>query len=177
MKRWISVALIGSLLAGCQFIGTDRGDTAPPEIEDLGAPAPGVPERAERQVAFPEGEYAKLEKNGNAVLTGQLFVTTPSGQTVYGANETVSVAPATTYTAEAAEAALAGKVLEKQDPRAQEYTHYAKTDDRGYFKVTGLPSGVFYVGGRVSVPGGKRYVIIDQVRLSSGETAKITLDR
>lgn len=176
MKRWISAALIGGMLAGCQFVGTDR-DAAPPEIEDLGTPAPGAPERVERQVDFPENEYAKLKKSGNSAITGQLFVKTSSGQVVYGANETVSVAPATTYTAEAAEAALAGKMLEEPDPRAQEYTHYAKTDGRGYFKVTGLPAGVFYVAGRVSLPGGKRQVIIDQVRLSSGETAKLTLDR
>lgn len=176
MSRGIVVVLLSGLLAACQFIDTGP-DSEPPVVEDIGTTS--GPERVERKVAFPEEEYAKLEKSGTAAITGQLFVKTSQGEIIYGAGETVSVAPATTYSAEAAEAALAGKYIEKADPRAQEYTHYAKTDEQGYFKVTGLPAGVFYVAGRVTLPGPdvQRRVVINQVRLSRGETAKIKLSR
>lgn len=173
MGKWIAVTALGLILAGCQFVG--RGpDTGPPVVEEIGEPSGRG--RVERQVPFPEEEYAKLEKRGTSTITGQLFIETSNG-IVYGANEAVSAAPATTYSAEAAEAALAGKQLEPADPRAKEYTHYAKTDSRGYFKLTNLPAGVFYVGGRVSVPGGERRAIINQVRLDKGETVEVTLSR
>ncbi|MGC3872914.1 carboxypeptidase regulatory-like domain-containing protein [Halomonas sp. GXIMD04776] len=172
MGRWIAIGLMGLLLVGCQFVG--RGpDTGPPEIEDRTEPPP---ERVERKVAFPEQEYAKLDKNGTASISGQLFVRTSSG-IVYGAGETVSAAPATSYSAEAAEVALAGGYIEPADPRAQAYTHYAKTDDKGYFKITGLPAGVFYVAGRVGQSDDTRRVIINQVRLGKGENATIELSR
>ncbi|SHF14137.1 hypothetical protein SAMN02745148_01901 [Modicisalibacter ilicicola DSM 19980] len=175
MGKWIAVLMLGLFVTGCQFVG--RGpDTGPPEIEDRGVEQP---ERVERQVAFPEEEYAKLEKSGTASVSGRLFIRSRSGEIVYGAGETVSAAPATSYSAEAAEVALAGDYIEPADPRAQAYTHYAKTDDQGYFTITGLPAGVFYVAGRVSEPGpdGERRVIINQVRLGKGEKAKIELSR
>jgi hypothetical protein len=166
--------MLAALLAGCQFVdtGTRR---APPEIEDRSV---GQPDRAERKVAFSEAEYAKLDKHGTASISGRLFVQTRGGQIIPGAGETVSAAPATRYAAEAVEVALAGGYVEPADPRAREYTHYAKTDERGYFKLTGLPAGTFYVAGRVSAPGaGDRRIIVNQVRLGKGESARIELSR
>ncbi len=174
MGKWMAVAALGFVLTGCQFVGTGA-PSGPPEIEDRGVVSDEG--RVKRTVPFPEAEYAKLDKRGNATITGQLFIKTRAGDSVYGADEIVSVAPATTYAAEAAEAALAGKRLEPADPRAKEYTHYARTDSRGYFKVSGLPDGVFYIGGRVSVPGDGRRAVIKQVRLDKGETKKIQLSR
>lgn len=176
MKKGIAIVVLGLVLSGCQIISPDT-PPGPPEIKELGTPS--EPERIERQVPFPETEYARLEKSGNATIAGRLFITTSAGETIYGANETVSVAPATAYSAEAAEAALAGDYIEEPDPRAQEYTHYAQTDERGYFRVNGLPAGVFYVAGRVSEPGtnGKRHVIINQVRLGAGQTIEVQLKR
>ncbi|WP_227368125.1 carboxypeptidase regulatory-like domain-containing protein [Halomonas sp. M20] len=172
MGKWIAIALAGLLLGGCEFVG--RGpDTGPPVVEDRTEPPP---EQVERKIAFPEQEYAKLDKNGTASISGRLFIRTASG-VVYGAGETVSVAPATRYSAEAAEVALAGGYIEPADPRAQAYTHYAKADEQGYFKITGLPAGVFYVAGRVARPGGERVVIINQVSLGKGQGKKIELSR
>lgn len=176
MRKRLATVALGIALSGCQIMTPDT-PPGPPEIRELGKSS--KPDRIERKVPFPEKEYAKLEKSGDATLIGRLWITTASGETVYGANETVSIAPATTYSAEAAEAALAGKHIEEADPRAQQYTHYAKTDERGYFRATGLPAGVFYVAGWVSEPGtnGKRHVIINQVRLGRGQTVEIQLKR
>lgn len=172
MGKWIAIALVGLVLGGCQFVGKEP-ETGPPAIEDRSEPPP---EQVKRKVAFPEQGYAKLAKNGTAAISGQLFVRTRNG-VVYGDGETVSVAPATRYSAEAAEVALAGGYIEPADPRAQAYTHYAKTDDKGYFKITGLPAGVFYVAGRVDQPGGNRQIIINQVSLGKGQSKKIELSR
>lgn len=176
MKKWLAILALGVATSGCQLIAPET-PPGPPDIRELGAPS--EPERVERKVAFPAEEYARLDKSGNATIAGRLFITTDSGETIYGAHETVSIAPATTYSAEAAEAALAGNYIEEADPRAQEYSHYAKTDERGYFRATGLPAGVFYVAGRVSEPGpnARRHVIINQVRLGKGQTVEIRLSR
>ncbi|GAB2787896.1 hypothetical protein GCM10027040_12580 [Halomonas shantousis] len=176
MGRWILVVL-GLVLAGCQAIGPgSESETQRPEIEEA---RPQQSARIERKVAFPEEEYAELKKTGNSRVVGQIFLKTQSGDIVYGAGETISVAPATTYSAEAAEAALAGKAVERADPRAREYTHYAEADEQGHFEVRGLPAGVYYVAGSVSQPGSntQRQIIIKQIRLGESGTAQVELSR
>ncbi|SDK88060.1 hypothetical protein SAMN05661010_00402 [Modicisalibacter muralis] len=171
MGKRIAIVVLGLILAGCQAIGP--GPSGPPEVEDLGE---GVPQRVERQVPFPAQEYAKLDKTGTATVSGRLFLETSSG-VVPGAGETVSIAPATAYSAEAAEVALSGRAVEPADPRAREYTHYVTTDARGYFQATGLPAGVFYIAGSVKPPGSERRIIINQISLSEGETLEVSLSR
>ncbi|OBX36767.1 hypothetical protein A8U91_01114 [Halomonas elongata] len=130
-----------------------------------------------RQVDFPEAEYAALEKTGNAALSGRLTLDTASG-TVVGGGETISVAPVTTYSAEAAEQALAGRAVERADPRARAYTHTTRTDGNGYFMLRGLPSGNFYVSGSLVDPtSGQRRVIIHEVGLRDGQHREIQLNR
>lgn len=171
MRKGIAIVVLGLILAGCQAIGPGR--TGPPEVEDLGEAGP---RRVERQVPFPAQEYAKLEKTGSASVSGRLFLETSSG-VVPGADETVSIAPATQYSAEAAAVALSGRAVEPADPRAREYTHYVTTDARGYFTVSGLPAGTFYIAGSVKPPVGERRIIINQISLSEGETLEVSLSR
>lgn len=170
MGKGIAIVVLGLVLAGCQAIGPGR--SGPPEVEDLGTGQ----QRVERQVPFSAEKYAKLEKTGSATVTGRLFLETSSGM-IPGAGETVSIAPATAYSAEAAEVALTGRAVEPADPRAREYTHYATTDSRGYFTANGLPAGVFYIAGSVKPPGGERRIIINQISLSEGETLEVSLSR
>ncbi|MHB0774996.1 carboxypeptidase-like regulatory domain-containing protein [Halomonas sp. WWR20] len=175
MGRWILITL-GLLLTGCQAIGPGtENESQGPVIEE----ARPETTRVERKVAFPEREYAQLEKTGRSTLTGRIFITTPSGEVIYGAGETISIAPATTYSAEAAEVALAGGHIEPADPRAREYTHYAKADEQGRFKAQGLPAGIYYVAGSVSQPGSntQRRIIINQVRIGENQTVQVELSR
>lgn len=183
MKAWIPLALLGLFLAGCQMMEPgppperieviDIGAPERPEVEppDSQRPAP-TPGRIARQVAFPAAEYASLQKSGTAAISGRLSLNgTP------GAGETISVAPVTTYSAEAAEHALAGQAVEPADPRAREYTHTTRTDGNGNFTLQGLPPGEFYVSGSVVNSRGQRQVILRQVSLRNGQRLEVNLSR
>lgn len=177
MRQWMGIVVLGGLLAGCQGM-MPGGDGQPPEVIDRTGEAPGAAV-VERKVAFPAETYAKLEKTGNATIKGRLRYTTRQGQTIVGANEKVSIAPATEYSAEAADVALAGKRIEPADPRAREYTHYARTDGDGYFVAHGIPAGVFYVAGCVPLPNGQARspLILKQVEVGAGQTREVDLSR
>ncbi|MCG6659030.1 hypothetical protein HOP52_14815 [Halomonas campisalis] len=184
MKAWIPVALLGLALTGCQMMEPrpvlpperieviDIGTQPAPEIE-RDAPTAPSPGRVARQVSFPEAEYAALPRTGNATVSGRLAL-----NGVAAAGETVSVAPVTTYSAEAAENALAGRAVEPADPRAREYTHTTRTDGNGNFTLNGLPPGEFYVSGSMVDPAsGQRQIIIRQVTLSNGRSLQVNLTR
>ncbi|WP_136065832.1 carboxypeptidase regulatory-like domain-containing protein [Modicisalibacter radicis] len=177
MRQWMGIVLLGGLLAGCQGL-MPGSDGEPPEVVDRTDQAPGSAV-VERQVAFPADTYAKLEKRGSATIKGRLRYTTRQGRTIVGADEKVSIAPATEYSAEAADVALAGKRIEPADPRAREYTHYARTDGNGYFVAHGIPAGVFYVAGSVRLPDGQSRspLILKQVRVGAGQTREVDLSR
>lgn len=184
MKRWIPMLLTGLLLAGCEIMpptpsSTDRVEvidrdtdrTVPPD--DAETPREATPARAAREVAFPAEEYAALEKRGSAVISGRLTI---GGQPVAGAG--ISAAPVTTYSAEAAEKALAGIAVEPADPRAREYTHTTRTDDSGRFRLNGLPAGHFYLSGTGPDPdSGEHRVVIRQVQLRDGQQLESHLSR
>lgn len=183
MKRYFPVVLVALVLAGCEVVPPapterieviERGETQrddPQETRETGRDA--TPSRATREVAFPEDEYARLEKHGSAAVSGRL---TLSGRAVPNAG--VSVAPVTRYSAEAAEKALAGIAVEPADPRAREYTHTTRTDGSGYFRVTGLPAGEFYVSGAGPDPvSGKPRVVIRQISLGNGQHRQVELSR
>ncbi|SEM92423.1 hypothetical protein [Halomonas caseinilytica] len=179
MRHILLPLLLGTVLAGCQALppssGTQRDDSV--DITDISEKPATDTGRVPRQVDFPADEYAALEKTGNAALSGRLTLDTPSG-TVVGAGETVSAAPVTTYSAEAAEQALAGRAVERADPRARAYTHTTRTDGNGYFMLRGLPSGHFYVSGSLVDPSsGQRKVIIHETRLGDGQHREIQLNR
>lgn len=183
MRRYLTLLITGVILTGCQAMGPGV-DSTPQRVEIIErggerGEQPSPTGRIARQVPFPEQEYAALSKHGNATISGRLYYTAPTGERVYGVNEVVSIAPVTTYSAEAAEAALAGKAIEPADPRAREYTHQTHTDGQGYFTANGLPAGDYYVAGSVRLPGanGRSPIIIHQVHVGAGQTARVTLNR
>ncbi|ATJ83038.1 carboxypeptidase-like regulatory domain-containing protein [Halomonas beimenensis] len=179
MKHPLLPILLGAILAGCQVLppeGATRRE-APPEVIDIGEDRPAPPGRVPRRVPFPAEQYAALDKTGSAALSGRLTLDGRAG-IVVGAGETISLAPVTTYSAEAAEQALAGRSVEPADPRARAYTHTTRTDDDGYFLLRGLPSGDFYVSGSLVDPAtGNRRIIIHQVSLADGQHREVRLHR
>lgn len=180
MKRWILITLPALMLAGCEIMPTTTPperievidiETGPPPAVDEETPPP--PRPVTRQVAFPEAEYAALEKHGNASIAGRLSL---GGAPQ--ANRAVAAAPVTSYSAEAAERALAGQAVEAADPRAREYTHVTRTDGSGRFQLSGLPAGDFYLSGVGEDPvSGEAQVIIQQVTLRNGQRLEIDLSR
>lgn len=181
MKKWMAVVIMAMVLGGCQTM--DPGVTREPiEVTDVGTEAEPAPDegpppgRVAREVAFPEAEYAALEKQGNASISGRLSMNSGSG-TIYGSNTSVSAAPVTTYSAEAAEKALAGQAVEPADPRAQAHTRQARTDGEGRFTINGLAAGDYYVSGSITPPDGRPRIIINQVRVGSGQSVNVNLSR
>ncbi|MGQ4877130.1 carboxypeptidase-like regulatory domain-containing protein [Billgrantia sp. LNSP4103-1] len=184
MKAWIPLVLLGLTLAGCQMMEPgppperieviEAGEPQRPDRERPGTDRRAAPtDRVARQVAFPAGEYAELPKSGSAAISGRLSLNGSPG-----AGETVSVAPVTTYSAEAAEHALAGRAVEPADPRAREYTHTTRTDGNGQFSLQGLPAGEFYVSGSMVNPAnGQRQVLLRQVTLRNGQRIDVNLSR
>ncbi|WP_445620546.1 carboxypeptidase-like regulatory domain-containing protein [Kushneria sp. Sum13] len=177
MRQWQiwagAVLMMG--LAGCESIQKMADNF--PGMSSVGTvdSAPTV----KRQVPFPVDTYAALSKTGTATIKGRLAYQLTSGQTVYGNREKVSIAPATEYSAEAADKALAGQRVEPADPRAQAYTHMTTTDANGYFTATGIPAGTFYVAGTVALPGGqgRSPFILKQVRVKEGGSVNVELSR
>lgn len=186
MRKGLTILMVSIALAGCQVVGpgvdstSRRIEVIERDTESGAQPDTSRPsERVARKVPFPEKEYEALEKSGSAAITGRLVYTTSNGETIYGSGEIVSIAPVTTYSAEAAEAALAGKAVEAADPRAQQYTRQARTDNEGYFSANNLPAGDYYVAGSVTLPdgNGRSPIILHQVSVTAGETARVTLSR
>lgn len=159
-----------------QQSGEDKTSEKKPEKEPKADKSSAV---VKRKVAFPAEEYAKLKKQGTAAVQGRLTYKAEDGSTWIGSGQTVSLAPATTYSAETADVTLSGRRIEPADSRAQAYSHYAKTNSDGYFVFKNVPAGVFYAAGSVKSPDGSKQspVIIKQVKVSEGKTASVTLNR
>ena len=107
MRQWQvwagAVLMMG--LVGCESVQRMAQNIPGAEhIPGLSSQGP-VEATVPRQVPFPAETYAALPKTGTATIKGRLAYRLTSGQTVYGNREKVSIAPATEYSAEAADRA------------------------------------------------------------------------
>lgn len=176
LRTPLALLMCTAVLAGCESASRMADSISLPDFGSSSRTEQDE-QRVQRSVAFPEAEYAKLDKTGTSVIKGRMSYDW-QGQTIYANRAGISIAPVTTYSAEAAELALAGKTASRADPRAQAYTHIVRTDSNGYFTATGLPSGTFYVAGVIQLPDGSRSpLILSQVQVGSGQTRDIELSR
>lgn len=176
LRTPLALLLCTAALAGCESASRMADSITMPDFSSTPEVTQGE-QRVERTIAFPEAEYAKIDKTGTSVIKGRMSYDW-KGQTVYANGDGISVAPVTTYSAEAAELALSGKTVERADSRAQAYTHIVRTDSNGYFNAGSLPSGTFYVAGVIKLPDGTRSpLILSQVQVGRGQTRSIELSR
>lgn len=175
MLRWLMAVTLGLILSNYQ---PPRAESDPDESR-VDTALEGETQTLRRKEAFPAEEYANLAIRGDAVLRGRLFLHHPCGKCVPSAGETVAIAPATRYAEEEARAIEAGLTIEPADPRARRHTHYAETDDAGYFTARDLPPGDYFVAGSVSLPGAnhRRQALVQRVRLDAGRTTTLALSR
>lgn len=104
-----------------------------------------------RTAHFVPEEYAPYSGAGDAVITGQAFTKNSRGDVKFGAGDTVTLEPITSYSKEWWQrTALRGEDLEAADPRASAFTRVATADAEGRFKFDELPAGEYYVDCRIT---------------------------
>lgn len=136
------------------------------------------------RIPFPENEYSQLQKEGSAIVKGQVFMKTRGGNVKYGAGEEILLNPVTSYSKQWFEVNYLGKrVMSAQDPRQKDYIKTTLADGEGRFIFKKVPAGRYYVVGNVTweaVPnqmfpeGG---IITKQITVNENEEVEIILTR
>jgi hypothetical protein len=111
---------------------------------------------------FPVAEYQSLNINGDAVVTGQVFMKTVGGDVKYGAGEDVSLLPATSYTDVLYRAYLANQEPGAPDPQFAKYNKLTTTDGEGRFTFKGIGAGKYYVISRVGWKAPTQFGLVQQ---------------
>lgn len=96
------------------------------------------------QTRFDETEFSPYATPGSATIRGEAFLKTRGGEVRYGAGNTVTLMPVTSYSREIWQAALQGKVTDK-DPRWEKYIRTTVADGTGKFEFTKLPAGEYFL--------------------------------
>ncbi|WP_152989107.1 hypothetical protein [Pseudomonas citronellolis] len=143
-----------------------------------------VPSKTISMPPFPEAEYQSLKINGTGAVSGQLFLKTVGGDVKYGAGETVSLIPATTYSKVLYDAYEAGAQPGNPDPRIKQYSKAAQADGEGRFTFTNVAEGNYYVMGRVVWQAPSRLgmtpqggYVIKKVSVKDGAESKVIITR
>lgn len=128
MKRVLLAATIAATLAGC----------AAPQQQVVQRPP------------FPEAEYATLEKEGTATVTGQVFLKTRGGDVKTGAGNVVYLNPATSYSKFIYDRRNQPVSFSPPDTRLLAYLRQTVADASGRFTFKNVPAGEYYVTGQVT---------------------------
>jgi len=98
------------------------------------------------RMAFPEHEYQRLAKSGTAIVKGQAFLKTRSGDVKVAAGNEVILNPITSYSNEWYEKAYRrGMNLGEPDPRVWNYVIKTVADGSGRFTFKNVPPGQYFV--------------------------------
>jgi hypothetical protein len=140
-------------------------------------------------IPFDSSEFDSYDVRGEGQIRGSAFVKFASGATANCANESVFLAPGTSYIRKVDNAirqsnpkpGLASFLSRYQDSSQPNALRKAVCDENGEFEFDQLPAGEWYVLTRVrtgskefSISGGYSY-LTQFVSLAPGETQKITL--
>jgi hypothetical protein len=135
MKKMMLAAALALALAGCAIFDPPLPIVRPP---------------------FPEAEYAALNKTGAAIVTGQAFLRTRSGDVKLGAGSPVLLIPVTSYSTFSYDFRNQYYRLSKEDPRVYASMHVTTADAWGRFTLKNIADGEYYIRARVTweVPTG-----------------------
>lgn len=120
---------------------------------------------------FPESEYAKLQKTGDATVTGQVFMKTRGGDVKVGAGSEILLIPVTSYSRVFYSAYLADRPVSNHDERVKAYTIRTQADGTGSFRFKNVPPGKYYLTGDVVWEAPTRYGMTRQGGLIAKEIA------
>ncbi len=139
----------------------------------------GLARPYQRKATFNESEYLPFTKPGKAVITGQAFTTTRSGEVRYAAGRSVYLYPATTYGMEYFDIQVVqGLFMSAPDTRFLQFEKKTVSDATGNFEFKNLPVGKYYVVTNTSWCAGRnpQYVIFGaQVEAKDDEVTKAIL--
>lgn len=104
-----------------------------------------------KRMAFPASEYYSLPKLGKGTISGTIYLTDNYGSRVLGQSTRLYLNPYTSYSEEwYEESYLGGAKMGKADPRLYNYLKFNTSDNKGKFSFYGVPSGSYYLIGKVS---------------------------
>lgn len=135
-KIWV-ISLSILMLSACASTQNQNED-----VDSAVCPVP-----VERKAVFDQKQYDPYDGKGQARINGRLCITGMDGRKKCPAEQIVVVNPVTDYSTEWYQRSwVNNEFLAQPDERAEKYTRIVKTDKNGWFTITGLPAGEYYVG-------------------------------
>jgi len=102
------------------------------------------------RVKFPMHEYASLQRMGKATIKGKIYLKDLYGAPVFGSGTRLYLNPVTSYSRQwYKESYIGGAKMQKADARLFNYLRFTAADDNGNFAFYGVPSGSYYLIGKV----------------------------
>ncbi|RUM71328.1 MAG: carboxypeptidase regulatory-like domain-containing protein [Sulfurovum sp.] len=120
------------------------------------------------RVRFPVEEYRKLATTGNGTIKGSIYLKTAYNKHIFGSNTRLYLNPITSYSKQwYNESYIGGYKMEKADSRLYNYLRFTTSNDQGQFAFYGVPSGSYYLIGKVNCAGECGYNIPKSIRIAT----------
>jgi len=120
-----------------------------------------------QRIPFPESEYKSLSKTGSATVEGSIYLTTATGNKIYGKHTRLYLNPETSYSTQwYKKSYLGGAKMSKVDPRLYNYLKFTTSDSSGKFEFLNVPSGSYYLIGVVKCGKECGYNTIKSIRIT-----------
>lgn len=142
-----------------------------------------------QRMPFPEAEYATLQKpgTGRAIVRGQAFLKTRSGDIKTAAGNQVFLNPVTSYSLEWYEKSyLSNRKMQASDTRLLSYMPIQVADGSGHFLFKNVPAGEYFISTNVTWEAPTGYqgalqsqggVISKRIRVDSGEEIDVIVTK
>jgi len=124
-------------------------------------------------VRFPVEEYNKLSKIGKGTVRGRIYVKNAYNQKVFGSNTRLYLNPVTSYSKQwYNESYISGYKMKKADNRLFNYLRYTTSDTQGQFAFYGVPTGAYYLIGKVDCASECGYTVPKSIRIATRVNVK-----
>lgn len=123
------------------------------------------------RISFPEDEYKRLSKSGNATVKGSIYLSDAYGKKTYGKQTRLYLNPVTSYSRQwYNESYIGGYKMAKADKRLYNYLKFTASNAQGKFAFYGVPSGTYYVIGVVRCGKECGYDALRNIRIAKEVT-------
>lgn len=123
------------------------------------------------RISFPEDEYKRLSKSGNATVKGSIYLSDAYGKKTYGKQTRLYLNPVTSYSRQwYNESYIGGYKMAKADKRLYNYLKFTASNAQGKFTFYGVPSGTYYVIGVVRCGKECGYDALRNIRIAKEVT-------